>query len=219
VLSVGGLCDYYQHRGQLWERQALLRARPVAGDSMLAQQVMQVIETFIYEAPIDSVMLEKISAMRQRIEHERTKEGEGRWDIKVGRGGLVDIEFLVQSHQLRFGPSQPTLRVTSTWEGLETLEREGYLRASVAQRLRDAYGFLRRIESALRIVDDRSINTIPDDQADQRRLARRLGYQDAGKMPAERAMLADIQTRLTQVRTLYEQLLQELRQHIGRDYG
>jgi [glutamine synthetase] adenylyltransferase / [glutamine synthetase]-adenylyl-L-tyrosine phosphorylase len=120
---------------------------------------------------------------------------------------------------LLFGPSHPPLRVTSTWDGLEALEREGYLRSTVAQRLRDAYGFLRRVESALRIVDDRSINTIPDDQADQRRLARRLGYQDAGKTQAERAMLADIQMRLTQVRTLYEQLMQELRQHTGRDYG
>jgi [glutamine synthetase] adenylyltransferase / [glutamine synthetase]-adenylyl-L-tyrosine phosphorylase len=219
VLSVGGLRDYYQHRGQLWERQALLRARPIAGDPALAHWVMQVIETFVYETPIEPDIVEKVSAMRQRIEHERVKEGEERWDIKVGRGGLVDIEFAVQLHQLLFGAGDSTLHVTSTWDALEALERQGYVPSSVAQSLRDAYGFLRRVESALRIVDDRSINTIPDNQADQRRLARRLGYQDVDKLRAEQAMLADIQRCLAQVRTLYERLMQDLRQHIGRDYG
>jgi glutamate-ammonia-ligase adenylyltransferase len=219
VLSVGGLRDYYRHRGQLWERQALLRARPVAGDPALAQRMMQVIEAIVYETPIELDIVEKVIAMRQRIEHERVKEGDERWDIKVGRGGLVDIEFLVQLYQLLFGASNPTLRMTSTWDVLEALESEGYLASAVAQSLRDAYGFLRRVESALRIVDDRSVNTIPGGQTDQRRLARRLGYQDAGRARAEQAMLTDIQTRSTQVRTLYQQLMQELREHTGRNYG
>jgi [glutamine synthetase] adenylyltransferase / [glutamine synthetase]-adenylyl-L-tyrosine phosphorylase len=211
VLSVGGLRDYYQHRGQLWERQALLRTRPVAGDSGLARQVMEVINAFVYDAPIGPDIVDKISAMRQRIEHERAGEGQGRWDIKVGRGGVVDIEFLVQLHQLLFGAHKPTLRLTSTWDVLEALRCEGILPSQEAQGLQDAYCFLRRVESALRIVDDRSINTIPDNQADQRRLARRLGYQDAGTSRAEQAMLADIQTCRSQVRRLYEQRMQELR--------
>jgi [glutamine synthetase] adenylyltransferase / [glutamine synthetase]-adenylyl-L-tyrosine phosphorylase len=211
VLSVGGLRDYYQHRGQLWERQALLRTRPVAGDSGLARRVIEVINAFVYEAPIGPDIVDKISAMRRRIEHERAGEGQGRWDIKVGRGGVVDIEFLVQLHQLLFGAHKPTLRLTSTWDVLEALRREGILPSQEAQGLQDAYCFLRRVESALRIVDDRSINTIPDNQADQRRLARRLGYQDAGTSRAEQAMLADIQTCTSQVRRLYEQRMQELR--------
>jgi glutamate-ammonia-ligase adenylyltransferase len=211
VQSVSGLRDYYQHRGQLWERQALLRARPVAGDSGLAQRVMQVIDAFVYEAPIGPDIVDKITAMRQRIQHERAREGQERWDIKVGYGGLVDIEFLVQLHQLLYGISTPALRVTSTWDGLEALTREGILPAQEVQSLRNAYSFLRRVESALRIVDDRSINTIPDNQADQRRLARRLGYQDVGKSRAEQAMLADIQACTLLVRRLYEQRMQELR--------
>jgi glutamine synthetase adenylyltransferase len=77
--------------------------------------------------------------------------------------------------------------------------------------LREAYCFLRRVESALRIVDDRSINTIPDDPGNQRRLARRLGYQDVGKVGAEQVMLADLQACTARVRTLYEQRMQELR--------
>ena len=101
--------------------------------------------------------------------------------------------------------------MTSTWDALEALTREGILPAQAAQSLRHAYSFLRRVESALRIVDDRSINAIPDNQADQRRLARRLGYQDSGQSRAEQAMLADIRACTSQVRKLYEQHMQDLR--------
>jgi glutamate-ammonia-ligase adenylyltransferase len=211
VLSVGGLREYYQHRGQFWERQALLRARPIAGGPGLAQRVMQVVHEFVYQTPIEPDLVEKVTAMRQRIQHERVKEGQARWDIKVGYGGLVDIEFLVQLHQLIWGRSVPTLRQTSTWDVLVALEHEGLLSPPVAQSLRESYSFLRRVESALRIVEDRSINTIPDNQADQRRLARRLGYQDAGKSRAEEAMLADVQACTSRVRALYEQVMQDLR--------
>ncbi len=211
VQSLSGLRDYYQHRGQLWERQALLRARPVAGDAGIAQRVMQVIDAFVYEAPIGPDIVDNITAMRQRIQHERARAGQEHWDIKVGHGGLVDIEFLVQAYQLLYGVQLPALRVTSTWDVLEALTREGILPAQETQSLQHAYSFLRRVESALRIVDDRSINAIPDNQADQRRLARRLGYQDVGKPRAEEAMLADIQACTSLVRRLYEQHMQDLR--------
>ncbi|HEX9868032.1 MAG TPA: bifunctional [glutamate--ammonia ligase]-adenylyl-L-tyrosine phosphorylase/[glutamate--ammonia-ligase] adenylyltransferase, partial [Candidatus Tectomicrobia bacterium] len=211
VQSLSGLRDYYQHRGQLWERQALLRTRPVAGDLGLTQQVMQMIEAFVYEAPIGPDVVDKITAMRQRIQHERTRAGQEHWDIKVGYGGLVDIEFLVQVYQLLYGARLPALQVTSTWDALEALTREGILPAQEAQSLRHAYSFLRRVESALRIVDDRSINAIPDNPVDQRRLARRLGYQDVGESRAEQAMLTDIQACTSLVRSLYEQHMQEIR--------
>jgi glutamate-ammonia-ligase adenylyltransferase len=212
VLSLRGLRDYYRHRGQLWERQALLRARSVAGDPALGRQVIQVIDDFVYQTPNDPEIIDKIAAMRQRIQNERGKEGQGRWDIKVGAGGLVDIEFLVQLHQLVFGPSRPALRSTSTWEALRRLEAEHCMPPVVAQSLRQDYTFLRRVESALRIVDDRSINTIPDNQMDQRRLARRLGYQHLGQTRAEEALLADLQACTLRVRALYEQTLQDLRE-------
>jgi [glutamine synthetase] adenylyltransferase / [glutamine synthetase]-adenylyl-L-tyrosine phosphorylase len=212
VLSVSGLRDYYQHRGQLWERQALLRARPVAGDLELVQRAMGVIESFVYDTPIEPDLVEKIADMRRRIEHERVREGGERWDIKVGSGGVVDIEFLVQLHQLLYGAALSTLHETSTWDILEALEREGFLQPPDAQTLREAYCFLRRLESALRIVDDRSINTIPENPTDQRRLARRLGYRDSGKIKAEHAMLSDVRARMAQVRALYERAIQELRE-------
>ena len=211
VLSVASLHEYYLRRGQLWERQALLRARPVAGDLALAQRVMQVIDAFVYEGPIEPNSVDKISAMRQRIEHERAKQGRVGWDIKLGYGGLVDIEFIVQLHQLLWGARRPALRLTSTWDVLEALERQELLPPPTAQSLREAYCFLRRVESALRIFDDRSTNTIPDDPGNRRRLARRLGYQDTGRVRAEEAMLADLQACTARIRTLYEERLQELR--------
>jgi glutamate-ammonia-ligase adenylyltransferase len=215
VVSLSGLREYYKHRGQLWERQALLRARAVAGDSRLAHRVMRAIDTFVYEAPVGPEVIDNITVMRQRMEHERAKPGEERWDIKVGYGGLVDIEFLVQAHQLLFGADRPTLRSTSTWDALEALHSGDILPAQEAQSLRDAYCFLRRVESALRIVDDRSINTIPEHQAEQRRLARRLGYQDASASRAEQVMLAEIRACTSQVRRLYEQRMQMLRDQLA----
>src|SRR5262249_34908075 len=135
-------------------------------------------------------------------------------------GGLVDIEFLVQLHQLLWGARSPTLRSTSTWDVLEALEHHGLLPPPEAQSLREAYCFLRRVERALRIGDDRSINTIPDDPADQRRLARRLGYQDVGKVRAEQTMLADLHACTARLRALYEERIQELRkQPLGGNFS
>jgi len=217
VLSIDGLREYYQHRGQLWERQALLRARPVAGDTALAQQVMQVINAFVYQTPTEPDIVDKVMAMRQRIQNERGRGSNGQVDIKVGVGGLVDIEFLVQLHQLVLGPHMPELRQTATWAVLKNLERERCIPAPLAQSLRQDYTFLRRVESALRIVDDRSINMIPDHPADQRRLAKRLGYQDTGQTRVEEALLADVQACTVRVRALYEQSMKDLRGIALRD--
>ncbi|HXH10228.1 MAG TPA: bifunctional [glutamate--ammonia ligase]-adenylyl-L-tyrosine phosphorylase/[glutamate--ammonia-ligase] adenylyltransferase [Alphaproteobacteria bacterium] len=210
VISLSGLQEYYQHRGQLWERQALLRARPVAGDANLAQRLMRELQSFAYETPITPDVVQKVTAMRRRIEQERTEEGKGRWDIKVGIGGLTDIEFLAQVFQLLYGATVTSLRRVSTWEVLEVIEREGFLPAGDVEVLRQAYRFLRRVESALRIVDDRSINTIPEDSADQRRLARRLGYRDEGKSRAEEAFLLAVHSHTAAVRELYERVMQDL---------
>jgi glutamate-ammonia-ligase adenylyltransferase len=213
ILSLNSLREYYQHRGQLWERQALLRARPVAGDACLARQLLQEIQSIVYETPITSDDVARIVAMRRRMEHERTQEGKERWDIKVGYGGLTDIEFLAQVYQLLCGATATSLRRTSTWEVLEGIEHERLLPPGDVQTLCEAYTFLRRVESALRIVDDRSVNTIPDHPVDQRRLARRLRYRDVDRLRAEQAFLTDIVACTSRVRALYERVMQELHDH------
>jgi glutamate-ammonia-ligase adenylyltransferase len=219
VTSLGGLREYYRARGQLWERQALLRARPVAGDPVLGRRVMQALDTVVYDAPLDPAVVEKVSAMRERMEHERGTQGKQGWDIKLGHGGVADIEFLVQLFQLMYGGGRPSLRLPSTWDLLRTLEQEDLVRAEDAQTLREGYCFLRRVESALRIVDDRSINRIPETPAELRRLARRLGYQDRGQDRAEAALLAEVQARTSQVRTLYQRLVQDLRERAAAVVG
>jgi glutamate-ammonia-ligase adenylyltransferase len=117
----------------------------------------------------------------------------------------------VQLSQLLWGASNPSLQSTATWEALAVLECQGFLSPQAAQTLQQSYDFLRRVESALRIVDDRSINTIPDDSGSQRRLARRLGYQDSASLRAEQAMLADLRACTARVRSLYDEHLQKLR--------
>ncbi len=211
VSSLGGLREYYFHRGQLWERQALLRARPVAGDAVFARRVIRVVEACAYERPLAADVVERIDAMRRRIERERVAEGEKRWDIKLGYGGLADIEFLVQLYQLLFGGVRPALRIPSTWDLLEVLNQEGLLRSHDAQTLQESYCFLRRVESALRIVDDRSVNCIPERPVELRRLARRLGYEARERVAAEQALLSEVQACTAHVRGLYERLTQGLR--------
>jgi len=210
VASLDGLREYYPYRSQLWERQALLRARPVAGDQALAQRAMHMLEAFVYEAPLAPDVVEKVCAMRQRMESERVTDRDTRRDIKLGYGGLADIEFLVQLYQLVYGGAHPALRLPSTWELLEVLKREGLMSSPHAQTLREGYCFLRRVESALRIVDDRSINQIPESPAEVRRLARRLGYPDLGGERAEERLLADVQARTAAIRALYEELTHAL---------
>ena len=177
VVSFDALASYHGREARLWERQALLRLRPVAGDEALFERAFaQVIEPSVYR-PIDRAAAAKeLLSMRERIEREIADESAGRYNSKLGRGGLVDVEFAVQFLQLAHGADDPQIRSANTPQALGLLLEHGHLAAQDHAPLARGYRFLRRLESRLRIVRDRSVDRLPEGGAELLRLARRMGY-------------------------------------------
>jgi glutamate-ammonia-ligase adenylyltransferase len=205
VSSLDGFRAYHAHVAQLWERQALIKARTVAGDRALGAVIEQMATAHVYGGVVDTAgMAEEIGRLRARMEKELANETKHRFNIKTGRGGLVDVEFLVQYLQLRDGPTQPSLRLRATVPALDALAQAGALPSEDARELRDAYAFLRRLENRLRIVHDRSIQQITDQPRELDKLARRMGYRVAA--PGVR-MLAEYRQQTERVRAIYARYL------------
>ena len=193
---------HFQETAVLWERQAYLRARPILGDHGVAGRFAELTAAFTYGPGLDADAAARIRAMRQRMEDERARGRNGR-DVKLGAGGIVDVEFIVQALQLRHGRDIPALRTPNTAAALAAIEAEGLLPAAEGKVLAEGYRFLRRVEARLRIVADLSLDTLPTGSARLGRLARRLGYD--GPAPAD-AFLAHYEVHTTAVRALFERV-------------
>jgi len=144
----------------------------------------------------------EIYRLRQRMEKEIAREGTNQFNIKTGRGGMVDVEFLVQYLQLLHGGSVKEVRVCNTLGALSALKMQHFLPAAEVELLADGYRFLRRLENKLRLVHDQSFNQIDTDTASLRKLARRLGYHGETALPEEQ-FLADYKQVTEQIRTIF----------------
>ncbi len=192
--------------GQLWERQALLRARFVAGDEALFADVSaNVLGPVLWRAPPDPAALAaEIRRMRDRMEVEIGRESARGLDPKTGRGGLVDVEFAAQFLQLRFGADFPAVRSPNTPVALARARESGVLREPHFQALSRGYDFLRRLDLRLRIVHDYAVDHLPPPGRQLTQLARRLGYY--GEAPAAR-LLADYARVTEQVRAAFDEVV------------
>jgi len=168
--------DYYLKRAQLWERQALLKARIVAGDVDSGKKFLQMVHQIVFERSLTAKDVEEIRAMRRRIETERGDQSHRAFEFKTGPGGLIDVEFLIQSLQLRHGHTHPQLRTAHTLAALNRLTSLGIVDEEHSSQLRAQYLFLRRIESVLRRLENTSVSHLPADEREQARLAKRLGF-------------------------------------------
>jgi glutamate-ammonia-ligase adenylyltransferase len=184
-----------QGGAQLWERQALTRARVVHDDADFGAEVMAAVADAACALPWRPELADEIVAMRERME-----AGRGPRDLKRGPGGVVDVEFLVQLFQLKYGRVRPELRKPNTWEALDALRSAGMLSADEHAALIDGYDFLRRVQSRLRIVHNRSVDEPPEAPEEQDKLARRLGYESGGRLQA------GLEKHMTQIRDLFRQL-------------
>jgi glutamate-ammonia-ligase adenylyltransferase len=201
VTSFEALQTYHAREARLWERQALLKARPIAGDEALfARAYAQVLEPSIFRKLDRAEAAREMLAMRDRMEREIAAESPGRYNSKLGRGGLVDIEFAVQFLQLAHGTENPQVRRASTPEALDALLEAGLLRAPDHAALTRGYRFLRRLESRLRIVRDRAVDQLPDSGKELLRLARRMGY--SGPRAGDE-LLAEYQKTSDEVRAAF----------------
>ena len=170
------------HAGaQLWERQALTRARVVYGDADFGGEVMAAVAEAVGALNWRPELADEVAAMRERLE----AAGRGPRDLKRGPGGVVDVEFLVQTFQLKYGRERPSLCRPNTWEALEALRDAGLLGGEEYAGLRDGYDFLRRVQGRLRIVHNRSLDEVPEAPEEVEKLARRLGRGAGVDFPAE----------------------------------
>jgi glutamate-ammonia-ligase adenylyltransferase len=203
VSSLEGFRRYHETSAQVWERQALIKARPVAGDAELGARVAEIIAAFVYRAPLQPDDVREIRRLRQRMERELAREGHGRINIKTGRGGLVDIEFLTQMLQLTYGASVPRVRVRSTLGALAALAEIGVLPPADHALLAEGYRFLRRVENALRLAYDRPVEDLDRGRTDVSMVAKRMGFQGAADAVRD-ALWLEYERRREAIRAAYE---------------
>ena len=180
ALSTDAGLTYYESFGQNWERAALIKARVAAGDREAGEEFLGQLSPFIWRKYLDFAAVADIHAMKRRV-HEFKGHGaiavEGH-DIKLGRGGIRDIEFFAQTQQLIAGGRHPELRTRGTVQTLERLASGGWIAREAARELSDAYVFLRRIENRLQMIGDQQTHIIPDDRGELDRVARLSGFHD-----------------------------------------
>ena len=210
VSSLDAFRDYHKTSSQLWERQALIKTRFVAGDPALGREVERITGAFAYGRTLQSEEIGEIHHLRMRMEHELAGEDEGRFNLKKGRGGLVDIEFLTQMLQLTHGHDSAKLRRRETLEALRMLHEEKILRRGEHKLLSEGYLFLRRLDHRLRLERDQSIDAFEAEPARLQSIARALGYDDGGGRRRKDnprpglKLLRDYQIKREQIRACYE---------------
>jgi len=180
VTSLNAFRKYQQESAQIWERQALVKAAPSAGNEKVGNKIMKLVTEFVYERPIHEGFEKEIKRLRKRMEKEIAAESREKLNIKTGRGGIVDIEFLVQMLQLKYGGEYPVVRKQNTSDALAWLHEAGIIEEDDYTELADGLTFLRKMENLLRLLHDRSINELYE--SDFEKLASELDPGDAAKL-------------------------------------
>ncbi|MES0873571.1 bifunctional [glutamate--ammonia ligase]-adenylyl-L-tyrosine phosphorylase/[glutamate--ammonia-ligase] adenylyltransferase [Sinimarinibacterium thermocellulolyticum] len=187
--SFPALEDYYQVHGREWERYAMIKARPIAGDLDAGKRLLDLLRPFVYRRYLDYNAIGALRELKRLIEDEVARKGLDD-NIKIGAGGIREIEFIVQSFQLVRGGAEPTLRDHRLRPVLRRLGEQGYLDAAIAARLDEAYVFLRRVENAIQMYADQQTHALPQQDAARAALLAALQIDD----------WAALQAQLTEVR-------------------
>ncbi|MEO8161100.1 MAG: glutamine-synthetase adenylyltransferase, partial [Arenimonas sp.] len=194
ALSFAAMEQYYQREGRDWERYAWIKARPVAGDIAAGETLLTALRPFVYRRYLDYGALDGLREMKAMIDAE-VQRRELAEDLKLGPGGIREVEFLVQALQLIRGGREAPLRQRALLPALAALAEGGHLPAATAARLADAYRFLRRLENRVQMFADHQVHALPEDPARRLRIARALGHADAAQLQvqldAERAVVAE----------------------------
>lgn len=192
VGSFNMLASYYQDQGREWERYAMLKARPVAGDRDAGAELLASLRPFVYRKYLDFGAIESLREMKSLINREVKRKGM-QDNIKLGPGGIREVEFVVQAFQLIRGGRDTELQVTSLKTALERLPSLDLLPQEAVDELLPAYAFLRDLEHALQALEDRQTQTLPEDTLDRERVALALGMED---WPAVMARLEEMREQV-----------------------
>ena len=205
VRTLGSYEAYWSRWAEPWERQALLKARFVAGDAALGGAWEQRAARVLWEEPFGADDLRYVRAMKVRAEEEVSRRGGDR-DVKYGPGGIRDIEFAVQLLQLVHGRVDPELRSRGTLATLGVLRRGGYVDPADADRLDDSYRFLRRVEHVVQLEDERQVHSVPADREQRRRIARVLGLRGSPEAGPTEAFDRTLAAHRLSVRSAHERV-------------
>src|SRR5215831_10855363 len=176
ALSLLSYEAYYARLGQTWERMALIKARPVAGDPRLGEEFMALIRPFVYQSHLDAEGVRQLCAMKGQIDVQLADKAQSRTNVKLGLGGIREIEFLIQLPQLLYGGRQPTLQERHSLRALTRLREAGLMTSHVEMPLRATYCYLRRLEHYLQMEQGAQTHTLPRHPDQQQRLARHFGH-------------------------------------------
>ena len=207
VASLAGFERYSREQAADWERQALVKARICAGDKALGAAVARVAESVaLREGSPDPEGVDHLRGrMEREIGHERRDRSPARYDVKVGRGGLVDVEFATQWLQMRHG-RDARVRTTETGPAITALETCGYLDAASAEGLRRAWGFLRKLEQRMRVAHGASVSLLQEGAPGLLTIARSMGARDGPRARADAALLEQYVAVTANVRSIYQRL-------------
>jgi [glutamine synthetase] adenylyltransferase / [glutamine synthetase]-adenylyl-L-tyrosine phosphorylase len=204
--TLGSYLAYWDRWAEPWERQALIKVRPVAGDRELAERFCAEAAARVYPERLDPETVSAVRRMKSRVETSAKARAGGDRQVKLGPGGLRDIEFAVQLLQLVHGRHDPGLRSGSTLVALDRLTAAGFVGRADAAQLAKAYRFLRLVEHRLQLASERRTHTIPAGEEARRWLARTLGYRDSPEASALERFEADRRRHAAAVRGLHEKL-------------
>ncbi len=187
AISTDAALDYYEAMGQNWERAAMIKARACAGDQETGAQILTGLKPFIWRRYLDFAAIEDIQSIKRQI-HAHVGHGEiavAGHNIKLGRGGIREIEFFAQTQQLILGGRHPGLRVPSTQGALDALVGEGRVDAIVGEELKRDYRYLRMLEHRLQMVEDQQTHSVPASEDGVAHIACFMGHDSAGDFRAE----------------------------------
>jgi glutamate-ammonia-ligase adenylyltransferase len=182
--SLASTLAYYDTMGRTWERQALIKIRPIAGDMQLGERFLQAIEGYVYRKYLSFAEINEIKALKRRIEQKTSQAGESSVEVKTGHGGIRDVEFAIQFLQLANGGDLPDVRSRNTLQAIQALQFAGCLTDQESRILEDTYRFLRKVEHRLQLLFDLQTHRLPERPEELQKLALRMGYRDGSPEPA-----------------------------------
>lgn len=196
---------YYEGFGQNWERAALIKARPVAGDRAAGDAFIRFLKPFIWRKNLDFAAIQDIHSIKRQIYAHKggARIAVAGHNIKLGRGGIREIEFFAQTQQLIWGGREPNLRCWATLSALSALAGAGHVDPAVVEELTEAYGYLRTLEHRLQMIDDQQTQTLPSEPAGLEHLAAFMGHSDIDDFTAA------VRRRLERVEFHYARLFED----------
>ncbi len=206
VRTVESYAAYWQRWADPWERQAHLKATPVAGDAALGARWAEAAAHFVWSRPFSADELRYVRALKARSEQAVRERGTAEREVKRGPGGIRDVEFPAQLLQLVHGPVDAEIRSPSTLDALDALARGGYVDPDDATSLADSYRFLRRVEHVLQLDEEHQTHTVPADRVARRRIARALGFRGEPAAGPTEAFDRALAEHRSIVRSVHERL-------------